>query len=60
MFSTINYKGSRINITCYNEDNQVEVQLYYKDTLCSARKVTSVRAAKLAVSKHLKEVYHAV
>jgi len=60
MFSTIEYRGNRINITCYSDKDQIEVQLYYKERPCSVRKVASVRASKLAVSKHLKEVYHAL
>jgi hypothetical protein len=60
MFTTIAYRGSRINITCYNEKEEVEVQLYYKEHLHSTRKVNSVRTAKQAVSRHLKEVHNAV
>lgn len=60
MFTTISYRGSRINITCYNDNEQIEVQLYYKEHLHSTRKANSVRTAKLAISRHLKEVNHAV
>lgn len=60
MFATIGYKGSRIHITCYSDKDEIEVQMYFKEHLCSTKKVRSVRAAKVAISKHLKEVYYAV